>query len=294
VLQKPVQKYEDNPQRTPCVYLQVLFNRQPPALKRQEVVDLLVVDLHVGHPDEELAVVRLLRSPKPNKLIHRSNSHHTNRPNMGIIVLFGEMLIEQSTHLTHGVEDVADGARDDAGVGVGAVHGERLAAAGLPVGEGGGVEAVDDGTDEIPDDRAVDPLVGGCPVEYVVCGGNRQIINPRKEPRARGVSDREREQGGRERENGGGGGEIRTEDERCAGSGAGGAVDEGDAGVVDAPLAVAASAGAARGGVCGGRVGRAEADGDGDLLHGCGGGEDNGRRMLRSLPSWGWGFQISV
>jgi len=55
-------------------------------------------------------------------------------------------------------------------------------------------------------------------------------------------------------------------------------VDEGDAGVVDAPLAVAASAGAARGGVGGGWVGRAEADGDGDLLHGCGGGEDNGRR----------------
>jgi len=52
-------------------------------------------------------------------------------------------------------------------------------------------------------------------------------------------------------------------------------VDEGDAGVVDAPLAVA---GAARGGVGGGRVGGAEADGDGDLLHGCGGGEDNGRR----------------
>jgi len=39
-------------------------------------------------------------------------------------------------------------------------------------------------------------------------------------------------------------------------------VDEGDAGVVDAPLAVAASAGAARGGVGGGWVGRAEADGD--------------------------------
>ena len=52
-------------------------------------------------------------------------------------------------------------------------------------------------------------------------------------------------------------------------------MDEGDAGVVDAPLAVA---GAARGGVGGGRVGGAEADGDGDLLHGCGGGEDNGRR----------------
>ena len=104
-------------------------------------------------------------------------------------------MIEQAAHLTHGVEDVADGARDDARVGVGAVHGERLAAAGLPVGEGGGVEAVDDGADEVPDDRAVDPLVGGGPVEHVVCGANRQAINPRKEPRAHADSNRERQRG---------------------------------------------------------------------------------------------------
>ena len=176
---------------TPCIYLQVLFNRQPPALKCQEVVDLLIVDLHVGHPDEELAVVRLLRSPKPKKLIHRGNSHTTPATNLtraSSSCSFGERLIEQAAHLTHGVEDVADAARDDAGVGVGAVHGERLAAAGLPVGEGGGVEAADDGADEVPDDRAVDPLVGGGPVEHVVCGANRQAINPRKEPRAHGGS----------------------------------------------------------------------------------------------------------
>jgi hypothetical protein len=53
----------------------------------------------------------------------------------------------------------------------------------------------------------------------------------------------------------------RTESEGCAGDGAGGAVDEGDAGsVVDAPLAVGPAG--AGGGVGGGRVGRAEADGD--------------------------------
>lgn len=115
--------------------------------------------------------------------------------------MFGHKLIEQSTHLAHGVEDVADGARDDSWIGVGAVHGERLATAGLSVGEGGGVEPVDDGADEVPDDRAVDPLVGRRPVEHVVCGGNNRRISPRKEARARGVRDRERE-GGREGEAG--------------------------------------------------------------------------------------------
>jgi hypothetical protein len=48
-------------------------------------------------------------------------------------------------HLPRGVEDVVDGARDDARVGVGVVRGECLAAAGLPIGEihpvdGGGRE----------------------------------------------------------------------------------------------------------------------------------------------------------
>lgn len=33
------------------------------------------------------------------------------------------------------MEDVSDGARDDSGVIFGTVHGERLAAAGLPVGK---------------------------------------------------------------------------------------------------------------------------------------------------------------
>jgi hypothetical protein len=70
------------------------------------------------------------------------------------------------------VEDVADGARDDARVGVGAVHGESLAAAGLPVGEGRAVEPVDGGADEGADDRRVDPLVRRRPVEHVVCGTN--------------------------------------------------------------------------------------------------------------------------
>jgi hypothetical protein len=48
-------------------------------------------------------------------------------------------------HLPRGVEDVVDGARDDARVGVGVVRGECHAAAGLPIGEihpvdGGGRE----------------------------------------------------------------------------------------------------------------------------------------------------------
>jgi hypothetical protein len=69
----------------------------------------------------------------------------------------------------------------------------------------------------------------------------------------------------------------RTEGEGRAGDGAGGAVDEGDAGsVVDAPVAVAPAGGGGR--VGDGRVGRAEADGDGDLLHGR---RRDGRRMLR-------------
>jgi hypothetical protein len=61
---------------------------------------------------------------------------------------------------------------------------------------------------------------------------------------------------------------IRTEGEGGTGDGAGGAVEEGNAGVIDTPLAVAASAGTGWGGVSGHQVGRAEADGDGDLLHG--------------------------
>jgi hypothetical protein len=87
------------------------------------------------------------------------------------------------------------------------------------------------------------------------------------------------------------GGGIRTEGERGTGDGAGGAVEEGNAGVVDTPLAVAAPAGAGRGGVGGRRVGRAEADGDGDLLHGAAAVASfagGGRRGL------GGGFQISV
>lgn len=61
-----------------------------------------------------------------------------------------------------------------------------------------------------------------------------------------------------------------TEDEGGAGDGDG-AVEEGDSGVVDAPLAVPDSAAAREGGRVGvgvdRRLGRAEADGDGDLLH---------------------------
>lgn len=106
--------------------------------------------------------------------------------------MFREQLIEQPTHLAHGVEDIADRAGNDTGVGVGAVHGERLPAAGLAVGEGGAVEPANDGADEFPDERAVDPLVGRRAVEHVVCGANRPS-SPRKEARAGGVRGRERE-----------------------------------------------------------------------------------------------------
>lgn len=53
-------------------------------------------------------------------------------------------------------------------------------------------------------------------------------------------------------------------------------MEEGDAGVVDTPLAVAASTGAGWREVSGRRVERAEADGDGDLLH-------DAAALLRSL-----------
>jgi len=87
------------------------------------------------------------------------------------------------------------------------------------------------------------------------------------------------------------GGGIRTEGEGGTRYGTGDAVEEGNAGVVDTPLAVADTAGAGRGGVCGHRVGRAEADGDGDLLHDAAAVASfagGGRRRL------GRGFQISV
>ncbi len=112
-------------------------------------------------------------------------------------------------YLARGVEDVADGERDDAGVVAGAVHGERLPAAGLAVREGGAVEPVDGGADEGAHEHAVDPLVRGRPVEHVVC--------------IAGVRTREAggERGGRE---GGGGGAYRRRRRRrgrgrCGGGG---------------------------------------------------------------------------
>jgi hypothetical protein len=45
------------------------MNLQLLAFKCQEVVDFLVVDLHVGHPDEELAVVSLTQAD-PNPTNH--------------------------------------------------------------------------------------------------------------------------------------------------------------------------------------------------------------------------------
>lgn len=47
--------------------------------------------------------------------------------------------------------DVSEGARDDALVGRGALHGVRLARARLPVREHAAVEAVQDGGDQGPD-----------------------------------------------------------------------------------------------------------------------------------------------
>jgi hypothetical protein len=83
---------------------------------------------------------------------------------------------------------------------------------------------------------------------------------------------------GRRGEGRGGGGVSRTEGEGRGRDGAGGAVDQGYAGsVVDAPVAVAPAGGGER--VGNGQVGRAEADGDGDLLHGRRRRRD-GRRML--------------
>jgi hypothetical protein len=99
--------------------------------------------------------------------------------------LFGEQIIEQSTHLAHGVEDVADRTANDARVGIGAIHGECLPAAGLAVGEGGAVESTVDGANEFPDDRAIDPLVVRRTAEDVVCGAN-QPSSQRKEARADG------------------------------------------------------------------------------------------------------------
>jgi hypothetical protein len=97
--------------------------------------------------------------------------------------LFREQIIEQSTHLEHSVEDVADRARNDARVSIGAVHGECLPTAGLVVGEGGAVESADNGANEFLDDRAIDLLVVRRIVEDVVCGAN-QPSSQRKEARA--------------------------------------------------------------------------------------------------------------
>jgi hypothetical protein len=87
--------------------------------------------------------------------------------------LFGEHIIEQSTHLAHGVKDVADRARNDDRVGIGAVHGECLPAAGLAVDEGSAVESTDESANEFPDDRSIDLLVVRRTVEDVVCGANQ-------------------------------------------------------------------------------------------------------------------------
>ena len=57
------------------------MNLQLLALNRQEVVDLLVVDLHVGHPDEELTVVGLTNRPKPNKSLACIRNNRSNQSN---------------------------------------------------------------------------------------------------------------------------------------------------------------------------------------------------------------------
>jgi hypothetical protein len=61
---------------------------------------------------------------------------------------------------------------------------------------------------------------------------------------------------------------IHTEGEGGTKDGAGGAVEEGNAGVINTPLVVDASAGTVWGDVSGHQVGMAEADADRDLLHG--------------------------
>jgi hypothetical protein len=153
-----------------CSYLQVFVNLQLLALNIQEIVDLLIIDLHIGHPNEKLAILGL-----PNHNIKHKNGLLGSEGNHGIKPKGrnrGGRAVGMK-HLARGVEDVADGAWDDARVGVGAVHGERLAAAGLPVGEGRPVEPIDSGANERADDRRVDPLVRRRPVEHVVCRTNR-------------------------------------------------------------------------------------------------------------------------
>ena len=59
------------------------MNPQLLALNCQEIVDLLVVDLHVGHPDEELAVVSLTQA-EPNPTNHSRASETIAATNLTI------------------------------------------------------------------------------------------------------------------------------------------------------------------------------------------------------------------
>lgn len=88
----------------------------------------------------------------------------------------------------------------------GAVHGERLPAAGLAVREGGAVEPVDGGPDEGAHEHAVDPLVRGRPVEHVVCiaGVRTREAGGERGGMEGGAYRRRRRRWGRGRSGGGG------------------------------------------------------------------------------------------
>lgn len=104
------------------------MNRKLLVPQRQEIIDLFIVDLHVRNPNQELPIRGLLPilsfDSTKVKLKHTKskNSSKLEKPNSLVYHLGG-------------VEDVFDGEKDDSGVIFGAVHGERLAAAGLPVGK---------------------------------------------------------------------------------------------------------------------------------------------------------------
>lgn len=114
-------------------HLQALMDRQLLAPKRQQIVDLLIVDLHVRNPNQELSIRTLLTKSQINFfffLLFKNQTQIGEKPQKD------PDLIGTDYHPS-GAEDILNGQGDDPGVVFGSVHGEGLAAAGLAVGEGG-------------------------------------------------------------------------------------------------------------------------------------------------------------